>query len=75
MSSITELKNTYPKFANTKPVISGNVFNSNKRTSKNGANDYWESGVVNPDLVLRDLLKIMHPELVEEDFIYYQELK
>jgi len=46
-----------------------------KRTSTKGANDYWESGVVYPDLVLRDMLKIMHPEAVNEEFVYYQQLK
>lgn len=75
MTNLKELQNAYPKFANTKPVKTGEIYNSNKRTSANGANDYWESGIVNPDLVLRDLLKIMHPELVNEDFVYYQKLK
>ena len=36
---------------------------------------YYESAVVNPDLVLRDLVKIFHPELVAEDFVYYKQLK
>ena len=40
-----------------------------------GGNDYYESAVVNPDLLLRDLVKIFHPELVEEDFVYYKQLK
>jgi iron complex transport system substrate-binding protein len=75
MTGLDEIRNSYPKFADTKPVVTGEVYNSNKRTNANGANDFWESGVVNPDLVLRDLLKIMHPDLVDEDFVYYQKLK
>jgi iron complex transport system substrate-binding protein len=31
--------------------------------------------VVNPDIILRDLVKIFHPDLVEDDFVYYQQLK
>jgi iron complex transport system substrate-binding protein len=69
------MRNSYPKFAETKSVKYGEVYNSNKRTSTKGANDYWESGVVYPDLVLRDMLKIMHPEAVNEEFVYYQQLK
>ena len=42
--------------------------------SANGGNDFYESSVVHPDLVLRDLVKIFHPELVPEDFVYYQRL-
>lgn len=44
-------------------------------TNAAGGNDYYESAVVNPDLLLRDLVKIFHPELVEEDFVYYKQLK
>lgn len=32
-----------------------NVFNAIKRKRPNGGNDYWEQGVVRPDLVLKDL--------------------
>lgn len=38
-------------------------------------NDYYESGIVRPDLLLRDLVRIFHPELVEEEFVYYKQLK
>ncbi len=38
-------------------------------------NDYYESAVVNPDIVLRDLVKIFHPELVQEECVYYKQLK
>ena len=31
--------------------------------------------VVNPDIVLRDLVKIFHPELVQEECVYYKQLK
>ena len=48
---------------------------NNARTNAAGGNDYYESAVVNPDLLLRDLVKIFHPELVEEDFVYYKQLK
>ena len=51
------------------------VYNNNARTNAAGGNDYYESAIVNPDLLLRDLVKIFHPELVEEDFVYYKQLK
>lgn len=34
------------------------VWNDNKRLNDKGGNDFWESGVVNPDLLLRDLIGI-----------------
>ena len=30
---------------------------------------------LDPDLLLRDLVKIFHPELVEKPFVYYKRLK
>lgn len=53
----------------------GNVYNNNKRLNENGGNDYWESGVTNPHLVLADLIKILHPELLPDHELYfYQKL-
>ncbi|WP_418676092.1 ABC transporter substrate-binding protein [Alistipes putredinis] len=74
-NTLDELKAACPKFADTRCFRNGDVYNNNARTNAAGGNDYWESGVVHPDLVLRDLVKIFHPELVEEDFVYYKRLK
>lgn len=73
--SMDELKADFPKFTNTDCVAAGNVYNNNYRTNSTGGNDCYESGVVNPDLILRDLIKIFHPELVEEDFVYYHRIE
>lgn len=37
------------------------VWNDNARVSPKGGNDIWQSGVARPDLVLRDLVKVLHP--------------
>jgi iron complex transport system substrate-binding protein len=31
-----------------------------------GGNDYWEGAVVHPDLLLRDIVSILHPELLPD---------
>lgn len=74
-NSLDELKGAYPKFTDTRCFRNGHVYNNNARTNTAGGNDYYESAVVNPDIVLRDLVKIFHPELIEEDFVYYKQLK
>ncbi len=74
-STLGEVKAACPKFADTRCFRNGYVYNNNVRTNAAGGNDYFESGVVHPELVLRDLIKIFHPELVEEDFVYYKRLK
>jgi iron complex transport system substrate-binding protein len=47
------------------------VYNFNKRVNDIGANDYWESGIVNPHLVLADMIRILHPGLLPRDTLYY----
>ncbi len=76
ISDLRELRSLYPKFAQMPSVVRGEVYNFDRRRRAGGGNDYWESGVVNPDLILRDLIKIFHPELVPDaDFIYYRKLE
>ena len=53
----------------------GKIFNNIKRTIPGGGNDFWESGTVNPHLVLRDLISIFHPSLISEEPVYYLEIK
>jgi iron complex transport system substrate-binding protein len=54
----------------------GTLYNSNKRINDIGANDYWESGAVNPHLILADLITIFHPELLPgHQLFYYKQLQ
>ncbi len=73
--SLDDVARMCPKFTDTRCFRNGNVYNNNARTNAAGGNDYWESSIVNPDILLRDLIKIFHPGLVQEDFVYYKQLK
>lgn len=48
------------------------VWNDNRRVNAKGGNDIWQSGVVRPDLVLRDLAGILHPTEETTNAIYYK---
>lgn len=74
-NTLAELKEACPKFADTRCFREGRVYNNTLRSTPAGGNDYYESGIVRPDLLLRDLVRIFHPELVEEEFVYYKQLK
>ncbi|MDR2891201.1 MAG: ABC transporter substrate-binding protein [Alistipes sp.] len=76
-STLGALLGDNPRFADTPPVVSGRVYNNNARTTPGGGSDFWESGVVRPDRVLRDLMLILHPELfgVGEVPYYYKRLQ
>jgi iron complex transport system substrate-binding protein len=64
------------RFATFDAVQSGEVYNNNRRLTEQGGNDYWESGVNNPHLILADLIAIFHPELLpDHELYYYQQLR
>jgi iron complex transport system substrate-binding protein len=56
------------RFAEFGAFRRGDVYNNNARLRPDGANDFWESGVVRPDRVLADLVSIFHGS---EDSLYY----
>lgn len=51
----------------------GSVFNYSKRSSPSGGYDFFESAYTRPDLVLSDLISILHPELMPGYQTYYFE--
>lgn len=75
INSLDDLRRQLPKFAHMPCVQRGEVYNCDKRRVAGGGNDYWESGVVHPDVILRDLIKIFHSELVSEEFVYYRKIE
>lgn len=54
----------------------GHMYHYNRRVRPWGANDFWESGAARPDIVLADLVKIMHPQLLpDHTLVYYRRLE
>ncbi|NQZ75441.1 MAG: ABC transporter substrate-binding protein [Ekhidna sp.] len=54
----------------------GQVYNYNKKKGPNGGIDFFESGYSRPDLVLSDLIKILHPTLLPNyETVYFHQLK
>ena len=53
------------------------IYNNTLRVNDGGGNDYWESGVVHPDWILHDLVKIFHPSVLRDTlgFYYYREVR
>ena len=47
------------------------IYNYNKRIGNNGGFDFFESAYARPDLVLADLIRILHPELLPDHPTYY----
>ena len=63
------------RYGSLAAVERGSVYSNNALVNEWGGNDYWETGVANPDLVLADLIKIFHPELLpEHQLIWFHQL-
>ena len=74
--SLSELFNADPRFAKFGAAQISQVFNNTRQVSKNGGNNIWERGIVHPEEVLADLIKIFHPDLLpEHELIYYENLQ
>ena len=75
-ASIQDILDTDKRLGLFKPVKTGRVYNNNARLNAFGGNDYWESGVIHPDIIIRDLRHIFHPDhMPDYQFYYYRHLK
>ena len=73
--SLAEVQAADERYAAFAAFQSGRVYNANARLNDHGGNDYWESGIVEPHIVLADLIRILHPErLPEHQLEYYRKL-
>jgi len=63
------------RYAEFKAFAQGSVYNYNARVTETGGSDYFESGVANPDVILKDLIRIFYPDLLPGyELYYYQQL-
>jgi iron complex transport system substrate-binding protein len=73
MSDLDGLDERYSLFKSYK---NNEVYCYTKRMKESGANDWYESGVMQPDVVFKDVIKILHPEILPEyELYFYQKLK
>jgi len=75
VNSIEEIIKTDKRLENLNCIKNKKVYNNNKRISNTGGNDFWESGIVNPHLILKDLILILNNDNLNYDsLIYYKKL-
>lgn len=52
------------------------IYNCTARQQENGANPWWEYGVIRPDIVLLDIFTILHPEVYSEhSLVFFEKIK
>lgn len=55
-----------PRLGEFAAAKSGALWNNDLQVNVNGGNAYYESGAANPQLMLADLISIVHPELLPD---------
>ncbi len=50
---------------------SGHLYTNNARVNANFGSDFYENGYANPDVLLSDLVKVFHPDLLPDHELYY----
>ena len=65
-----ELANVHPLFGDF-PVLQKPVYNNILRYAPGDGNDFWESGAAHPELILEDLITILHPDRSAGEPLHY----
>jgi len=68
IDELLALDQRYQKF---KAFQDNRIYHYNARVNEHGGNDYWQSGIIKPDVILADLVKILHPDLLPNYTLYY----
>ncbi|MDF1672388.1 MAG: ABC transporter substrate-binding protein [Vicingaceae bacterium] len=74
-TSISAIIEHDDRLKNFKSIKKGSIYNNDKRINVFSGNDYWESATVYPQRVLKDLIKIFHPDLIEHKLYYYRKME
>ena len=70
-NSLQQLTEGDVRYANFKAFKTGRVYSYNNRMGAKGGNEYLELGYLRPDLILKDLVSIFHPDLSEDHELYF----
>jgi iron complex transport system substrate-binding protein len=69
--SLAEIKAAEERYVRFKPFQDGKVYTYNFRQGAKGGSEFLELGYLRPDFILKDLVKVAHPELMPEYSLYF----
>lgn len=69
--SLEEIKNADVRYSRFKPFTTAQVYTFNKRKGAKGGSEFMELGYLRPDIILKDLVKIAHPEVLPDYQLYF----
>lgn len=72
-TSFEQLEKANPNYKHFKAVQNKNVYSFSSKKGKTGGIIYYELASNRPDLVLKDLIKILHPDVMKDYELYFFE--
>jgi iron complex transport system substrate-binding protein len=69
--SLKEIADADHRYTSFKPFREKQVYTYDARMGVKGGNEFLELGYLRPDIILNDLVKIAHPELLPEYQLYF----
>ncbi len=72
-TSMNELLESSPHYTEFKAFKSNSIYSFSSKKGKTGGILYYELAPNRPDIVLKDIVKILHPELLPEHKLYFFE--
>jgi len=69
--SLKEVKESDSRYEKFNAFQSGKVFSYDARQGARGGSEFLESGYLRADIVLNDLVKIAHPDLLPDHTLYF----
>jgi len=69
--SLSEIKASEERYALFKPFTTKQVYTYDARKGAKGGSEFLELGYLRPDLILKDLIKISHPELMPDHELFF----
>ena len=75
-TTLKEMTDDNPNYKFFKAYKNGNVYSFSSKKGKTGGVLYYELAPNRPDLILKDLIKIMHPEVLPDyELFFFEKLK
>ena len=69
--TLMEIKQADLRYTRFRPFRDKEIYNYDAREGAKGGNEFLELGYLRPDLVLKDLVSIAHPELLPDHELYF----
>ncbi len=74
--NLKDLLNIDERFLDFRPAKLKTVYANNLQMKEGGGNNIYEKGIMEPDMILADLIKLLHPEsLPDHSYQYYRKLE